>query len=221
MKALSDIFAEYILIQNNIKSIIMKSTILKNYKKAICGVFVLLLLSSTTFGAEPAFDKGSNVIGLGIGMGVDYANYSGYYGSSTVSPTLYLSYDHGFFAEVGPGTIGIGGVLAYKSSTSKYLTYKSKYSSTIIGLRGTYHLTLLKDKNNKFDPYAGVTFGLRFNNYKDPYSDYYNYSYSYNRVNPVAGVFVGAHYNFVPNFGVHAELGYDISFFRVGVNFNF
>jgi hypothetical protein len=199
----------------------MKNTLIKNYKKIIFGLFSITLLSGTAFAAEPAFDKGSNVIGLGIGMGVDYGNYSGFYGSSTVSPTIYASYDHGFFSEVGPGTIGIGAVIAYKSSSSKYLTYKSKYSSTIVGLRGTYHLTLLKDKNNKFDPYAGVTFGLRFNNYTDPYADYYNLSYSYNRTNAVAGVFVGAHYNFVPNFGAHAELGYDISFFRVGVNFNF
>jgi hypothetical protein len=199
----------------------MKKSIIRNGKKIITGIFSMILLTGTTYAAEPAFDKGSNVIGLGIGMGVDYATYSGYYGSSTTSPTLYLSYDRGFFPEVGPGTIGIGAVIAHKSSTSKYLSYKSKYSSTIIGVRGTYHLTLLKDKNNKFDPYAGVTFGLRFNNYKDPYYDYINYNYSYTRTNPVAGVFVGAHYNFVPNFGVHAELGYDISFFRVGVNFNF
>ena len=199
----------------------MNTSVLKNTKKIISSLFILLLLSGSTFAAEPAFDKGSNVIGLGIGMGVNYGSYGGYYGSANVSPTLYAAYDHGFFPEVGPGTIGIGAVIAYKSSSSKYLTYKSKYSSTIVGLRGTYHLTLLKDKNNKFDPYAGVTFGLRFNSYKDPYSDYYNYAYSYSKVNPIAGVFVGAHYNFVPNFGAHAELGYDISFLRVGINFNF
>ncbi len=199
----------------------MKTSLVNNAKKILSVIFLMLCLSISSFADEPAFDKGSNVIGLGIGMGVDYASYGGYYGSSSVSPTLYASFDHGFFPEVGPGTIGIGGVIAYKSSSSKYLTYKSKYSSTIIGVRGTYHLTILKDKNNKFDPYAGVTFGLRFNNYKDPYSDYYNFSYSYDRVNPIAGAFVGAHYNFVPNFGVHAELGYDISFMRIGVNFNF
>ena len=181
----------------------------------------MLLLSFSSFAAEPAFDKGSNVIGVGIGVGVSYGSYAGYYSSTTVSPTLYASFDRGFFPEVGPGTIGIGALIAYKSSKSTYLTYTSRYSSTIVGLRGTYHLTILKDKNNKFDPYAGVTLGLRFNSYKDPYSDFYNYAYNYNRVNAVAGVFVGAHYNFLPNFGAHAELGYDISFFRVGVNFNF
>jgi len=34
-------------------------------------------------------------------------------------------------------------------------------------------------------------------------------------------LFVGAKYNFVENFGAFAELGYDISFFKIGLNLNF
>lgn len=186
-----------------------------------------LLLSSTVHASDPAFDKGSNIIGLALGVGVNYGYYGTGYTNRSVSPTLILTYDHGFFPEIGPGTIGIGGVIAYKSSSYKsyYKADLKKYrnSSTIIGVRGTYHLTILKDKNNKFDPYAGVTFGIRINsdNYYDDYYSTYGYYYSYNRTNPVAGVFVGAHYNFVPAFGAFAEVGYDISFLRAGINFNF
>ncbi|TAH44264.1 MAG: hypothetical protein EYC69_00225 [Bacteroidetes bacterium] len=206
----------------------MKTSVLNNTKKIISSLFILLLLSGSTFAAEPAFDKGSNVIGLALGFGVDYGNYYGVYSNKAVSPTLVFTYDHGFFPEVGPGTIGIGGVIAYKSSSFKSYNYNNDYvkyrnSSLIIGLRGTYHLTILKDKNNKFDPYAGVTLGMRINddNYRDDYYRNYGSYYTYNRVSPIAGVFVGAHYNFVPAFGAFAELGYDISFLRVGINFNF
>jgi len=205
----------------------MKKSILTLNKKLSGLLIVSLLICSQSFAAEPAFDKGSNVIGLGLGVGVDYGNYYGTYTGKSVSPTLLLTYDHGFFSEIGPGTIGIGAVLAYKSSSYKsyYRGDLKKYrnSSMIIGVRGTYHLTLLKDKNNKFDPYAGVTFGIRINddNYYDDYYSTYGYYYSYNKTSPVAGVFIGAHYNFMPAFGVFAEVGYDISLLRAGVNFNF
>ncbi len=201
----------------------MKKSFFTSIKKVSIGLSLLLFLSTTAFAAEPAFDKGSNIIGVCIGFGVDYGHYYGG-SSSSLAPTFAVMYDRGVFPEVGPGTIGIGGIFAIKSSSQKVAGEKYGYSSYIIGARGTYHLTILKDKNNKFDPYAGVTFGLRFNS--DEYYDYYkdNYGasyYSYNNVNPVAGIFVGAHYNFVPNFGAFAEMGYDITFLRLGVNFNF
>ena len=83
--------------------------------------------------------------------------------------------------------------------------------------------TILSKKNNKFDPYGGVTVGLRIATYNDTYysSNYYNDPYSYNSVYPIVGAFVGAKYNFEKNFGAFAELGYDISFLRAGICLNF
>jgi hypothetical protein len=140
-----------------------------------------------------------------------------------------MMYDQGFFEDVGPGTIGIGGVIGYKSSHYDYtyayvhnspVKYKKTYTNFIIGVRGTYHLTILKDKNNKFDPYAGVTIGVRIftHNNNDPYD---TYVYNYNSVYPVAGAFIGAKYNLTPRFGFFGEAGYDISLLRIGFNINF
>lgn len=192
---------------------------------ATASLISIQALTSNVYAAEPAFDKGSSTIGLSAGFGVSY----GYYGSYTSSPALALTFDHGFFPEVGPGTIGIGGILGYKSATYDwgYGGYKAKWTNVIVGVRGTYHLTILKDKNNKFDPYAGVTLGLRFNSYTDSYDEWYyqqygiHYKNDYSSTSLVSGVFVGAKYNFVPNFGAFAELGYDISFARIGIHFNF
>ena len=203
----------------------MKRTLQGNICRGICALLVLMLISGTTFaqkrngrGARPAFDKGDNTIGVFLGLGVDYD----YYGSVSRIPAIGVTYDHGIVSNVGPGTIGIGGVLAYKAAQYKYNNgYKATWTDFIVGVRGTYHLTILKDKNNKFDPYAGVTVGFRVSNYTDTYYDYMGRSYSASSVNPVVGAFIGAKYNFVPNFGAFAELGYDISFLRLGVNFNF
>ncbi|HRH65963.1 MAG TPA: hypothetical protein PLU53_06680 [Bacteroidia bacterium] len=202
--------------------------IAKSFKTVLAAACILFLqaVPTTVFGNEPAFDKGSKTIGLSVGFGVSYS----YYGSYSSSPALALTYDHGIVGEVGPGTIGIGGIVGYKSASYKYGygDYKATWTNIIVGVRGTYHLTILKDKNNKFDPYAGVTVGLRFNSYKDTYYDYYyatygyHYSsYNYSSTSIVSGLFIGAKYNFSPNIGAFAEVGYDISLARIGINFNF
>jgi hypothetical protein len=100
--------------------------------------------------------------------------------------------------------------------------YKSRWNNYIIGVRGTYHLTVLKDKNNQFDPYAGIMLGVRIYRYKDTYYDSFGSNpYSYKNLYFVQGAFIGAKYNFKSSFGVFAEAGYDISLVRLGLNVNF
>jgi hypothetical protein len=185
------------------------------------------LSAATAFAQNaPAFDKGDNTIGISIGAGVNYA----YYNNAVSYPAITLLYDHGTFGDVGPGTIGIGGIIGYKGEHYTYPDYYGDYTASwshiVIAARGTYHLTILKDKNNKFDPYAGVVLGVRINSYSDTYDDYYYNTYHsrlYNRnsADAVKGVFIGAKYNFASHVGVFAELGYDISIVRIGLNFNF
>lgn len=202
-------------------------------KKTTLKLFTAFLLaagactSTISKADEPAFDKGDNTIGISMGVGVNY----GYYADAVSVPAITLLYDHGSFSEVGPGTIGIGGIVGFKTShynyPASYGDYEARWTNYIIAARGTYHLTLLKDKNNHFDPYAGVVIGVRINNYTDTYNDYYyntyhtHYRSDVSNANPVGGVFVGAKYNFTKAFGAFAELGYDISILRVGLNFNF
>lgn len=164
------------------------------------------------------FDKGTKSFSLGIGVGREYDYYGSYYYSNYIpTPTVYLIYDQGIIEDVGPGNIGIGGVLAFKNSHYKYGNGdRATWSNVIIGIRGTYHLTLLRDKNARFDPYGGVTTGVRIFRYRDRF-----YDESYGTIYPVVGLFVGAKYNFTKNIGAFAELGYDISFLRGGLSFSF
>lgn len=166
------------------------------------------------------FHKGSNSLGIGLGAGMDY----GYYGTVSAIPTIFATFDHGIVDHLGPGNLGIGGIIGVKSASTTYFSnYKATWRNIMIGVRGTWHLTLLADKNSKFDPYGGVTAGFRINTYSNSY--YSNNQlvdpYDYNHVSPITGVFVGAKYNFSQHFGVFAEAGYDISLFRGGLSINF
>ncbi len=189
-------------------------------------IFSILMIVMTTsifqnlMANEPAFDKGSKTLGLSAGFGLGY----GYYGKTVNLPAFVISYDHGIKGDVGPGTIGIGGIVGWKSSHYKYGNgdYRATWTSYIFAARATYHLTVLKDKNNKFDPYAGVTLGVRMYRYKDTYYDRYGGNpYNYGSMYGVYGAFIGAKYNFAEHFGAFAELGYDISFARLGLCVNF
>lgn len=188
------------------------------------GVFIVSILFAGKLSAQKKWEssgapfvKGSKTLGVSAGAGIEY----GYYGDYNSLPALALTYDQGIINNAGPGTIGVGGIAAVKTAYYNYKSggYRARWNNYFIGVRGTYHLTLLKDKNNKFDPYAGVTAGIRILEHKDDSPS--GNVYDYNNVNSVVGAFVGAKYNFVPSFGAFAEVGYDISYARIGIAANF
>lgn len=166
------------------------------------------------------FHYGSKTLGIGLGGGVDY----GYYGDIDAIPMLFAVYDQGIKDVLGPGNLGVGGFIGFRSVSSPYLTsYKASWTTVLIGLRTTWHLTLLADQNNKFDPYGGISAGLRISSYKNSYFSSNNLidPYNFHGTTPIAGLFVGAKYNFSKNFGAFAEVGYDISVLRGGICINF
>ena len=167
-----------------------------------------------------SFDKGTSVINLGVGFG-----YSIGYGSgSSSSPVISGTYEYGV-AKAGPGVIGVGLALGYQGSSYTYsdyqYTYKERWTTSAFGLRGTYHPDFCNGK--KYDVYGVLQL------------TYYNYGYSYssNPVNPYyqfrsslnnglgLGILVGGRYYFTDNIGAFLELGYDISYLKLGVSFKF
>lgn len=196
-------------------------------KKVLISACMIAMATTTAFAQKEKstttpFHEGSNTIALGLGLGGVSYNY---YGTASIRPAGVLYYDRGIKDNLGPGNLGIGGMVGFVSATYKYPTggYKATWTNVVLALRGTWHLTLLSEKVPKFDPYGGVMFGLRIFDYDDTYysqTGRYN-PYSYNSVYPTYGLFVGAKYNFAENFGAWTELGYDIAFFKLGLNFNF
>ncbi|MBS1666292.1 MAG: hypothetical protein JST58_02850 [Bacteroidetes bacterium] len=169
--------------------------------------------------SSSVFEKGTNVINAGIGLGNVYWG-TGY--SNTGMPvSINASFDHGITDKLGIGYIGVGGAFGYSSSTYNAAGYKWNNTAVLIGGRATYHFALNSEISEKLDPYAGVILGYVISSSSNNAPSGYNYSYGKASAFGV-GAIAGAHYYFFPNFGVYAELGYSIvSVFNTGVTFKF
>src|ERR1700733_16216487 len=99
---------------------------------SIISTLVLMGASPLVFGQAAtqssdvdAFEKGSNVISIGVGLGGEYNYYDNGYSST---PNLVISYDNGTFGNVGPGTISLGALFSYKGISNDYTDYNSGYN---------------------------------------------------------------------------------------------
>lgn len=95
--------------------------------------------------------------------------------------------------------------------------YKWNYTFLFFTARGTYHFgELLNVGDSNFDPYAGLSLGIRTSSYRDSYgssSDYYSpYGNSL-----FLGLHLGSRYMFSEQFGGFAEVGYGVAVLRVGL----
>ena len=160
------------------------------------------------------FEEGSRTWGLSVGSGIDYD----YYGDAVSLPAYAITYDRGVWDHVGPGTIGIGGIIGWKSAYYDYDNgYRATWNNYIVGARVSYHFVL---SNPRLDPYVGLMLGVRFVAYEDNYYSGIANPYAYSSYYDVAGPFAGIRYNLGRHFNVYAELGYDITIFRAGIGFN-
>lgn len=168
--------------------------------------FVLMLLISLSAMAQgDAFTKGSKVINAGIGL----PRYN--YTNANFFPPISLSYDQGIM-ELGPGILGIGGIVGYYGSTYKYGTYKWGWRDILVGGRASYHPNFLVGE--KHDVYGVVTLGV------DAYSFTSNDPFfpESTSVGLLFGLSVGGRYFFSPKFGVFGELGYSFTYATLGVS---
>ena len=186
--------------------------------RLIYSILAVGLLFSTTAVSAQAFSVGTKHLSLGVGFG-GYFSYA-YFGDFSSTPTIFIAYDQGIIDELGPGNLGVGGFLAYKSSKYDYSYVNYSQTGTwtdfVIGARGTYHWPL---DNEKIDLYGALSLGLAFQSYKfesdDPFYD--NYDYDANSSFLYYSFSVGGKYMFSEKLGVFAELGYDIAYLKAGV----
>lgn len=159
---------------------------------------------------QAVFHKGSNVVNLGVGFGLGEALV----GSNVSSmPALSASYTRGV-AQVGPGTISVGGLVGYKSYRWNYSTDKATWRHYFVGARGAYHYSF---DQPKLDAYAGVGLGFHTASYAGSQSA----SASSTGSQLELSGYIGARYFFTNAIGGFAELGYDMSLLKVGVSARF
>ena len=196
--------------------------------KLLCALVAVLMLATasqvaaqteagTTSTSGKPFGVGDKVLAIGIGLGVSYDYIEG----TARWPALIAIYDQGVTAEVGPGVIGLGGIVGYKLAHYDYGvgSLDARWTNLIVGARGSYHLPLGVGLE-KLDVYGGTMLGLRFSRYHNEYLSLSGFRGNYNRVRLAAGLFAGARYDFTDALGAWTEIGYDVAIIKFGVHFN-
>lgn len=169
--------------------------------------FALLLAAVATLGVHQSqaqvYSKGASLLNIGVGLG------AGYGGGTPIG----LAYDYGVTKN-----ISLGVQVDYMSW--KYAGYGGDYTYRFIpvGVRGAYHFDGIGDPA-KVDLYLGLVLGYWVSSYTAPngvstslYSDSY-------KGKVLVGGLAGARYMFTPKIGGFAELGYSVSYGKVGLTF--
>lgn len=169
--------------------------------------------------STPTFRKGYSAINLGLGL---LSPNNGYdlFGSVKSVPALTLAYDRGVVEGIGPGTIGLGGLIGYKRYHYNFPNTDDKATWTDLVLmgRGTYHYNFTT--NPQLDTYGGISLGFRANFYKNEVSPDRD-RYDGDGLHLAYGLFAGARYYLTERFGGFAEVGYDISYLKLGLTYQF
>ncbi|MBC8084031.1 MAG: hypothetical protein H7Z21_12540, partial [Hymenobacter sp.] len=169
-----------------------------------------------------SFAAGSMAVNLGVGLGIGYGYGLGYNGSAKSSPAISLSAERGIVEGIGPGVISVGGLVGYKGYSYKWAvldqSYKATWSNIYVAARGAYHYNFTD--NPRVDTYAGVSLAARIEKYSDNWSGT-TLTNSYGGTSLEAGIFLGGRYLFTDKVGAFAELGYDMSYLKLGVTSKF
>ena len=195
--------------------------------KYVYAVLKAILIATAFFigikksSAQKEFSSGQNILGVSVGVGgsLQSAAYD------KQSPTIAMIYERGIWDGIGPGNIGLGAYLGFKSYNYRgkdfFGTYNYKWNYTVFGIRGAYHYDFIGD--GKLDTYGGVMLGLANTNFKYSYSyDYLNYNVpDYKRTALIADVFVGTKYYLTPKIAIFGEASFNVSLISLGANINF
>ena len=125
--------------------------------------------------------------------------------------------DHCLREDIGPGIIGVGGLIGFESFRREFNTgdYGYNYGSVVFQARGTYHYQFLED----LDTYAGIGLGFRvttsseFGEFPTVNAPEANDGFNLN-----GSIFVGAKYYFSDYMAAFGEVGSGISYLTLGVS---
>ncbi len=176
-------------------------------------LFLLMSMAGLVFAAHAQeFQKGTNIISAGVGLGSSILSYSG----ASQSPALSVQYERGVWDIGGPGVISLGGYAGYKGYSFSGTDYSEKWHYTVLGVRSAYHYNGLNVK--KLDLYGGVMLSYNILSYSYSDNSGYNLSGTGTYGSTVGfSLYVGARYFFTDHLAVLAELGYGVAYLNVGI----
>ncbi len=188
----------------------------RNLKLIGISLCLVLLFSLSGKAQTETFKQGDIVLNAGIGLGANYGSYWGT-GYSATLPPIFITGDYCLREDLGPGNLGVGGLLAYSGYKYEYYDWGYKYHTLFIGVRGTYHFT---DLVPKMDLYGAVTIGGKIVNGKE-YGTATGYEYNQNSSSGLFEICAGMRYYFSDSFGVMSELGYGVAWLKLGISMKF
>jgi len=171
--------------------------------KKVFFIAVIALFTVATAKSQEIFEKGTNVVNLGIGISADYT-------------PIEFGFEHSIKDGLINGENGAIGIGAYASYYRNSVSSWGHWNHITFGAKGAFHYQFV----DKLDTYAGLMIGYSYAKWvwKDGSSSSYNYGSS----SPLGySLFVGARYYFAPSFGVYAEVGYGISNLSAGIALRF
>ncbi len=215
-------------------------------KKTILFVLALVSMTATTGASEiitqvtdkpgdqpHCFEQGTRIINLGFGFGG--GNYYGRWGTGWEyhsTPAMSLSYEQAWPKKLGPGYLGVGAYVGFKHAWARYdysdflgknYYYRHDWNHFMAAARGVYHWDVLNSKNAEV--YGGVLLGIRVTTYTyrtdDSAPTVGTYKRSDGGVSPVASLFAGARWYFVPKVALFGEVGFGVSYLTGGFSFKF
>ncbi|MFI3239012.1 MAG: outer membrane beta-barrel protein [Bacteroidales bacterium] len=186
----------------------------------------LLLTSSALTLTSQTFEKGTNLIKVGVGFANKQYNLP-----------ISLGYERGIITfDNSDMSIGVGGRFTAswdEDVNEDGVTYDSTSSSHyIVSALANWHYTGF----GRWDLYAGGSVGCDFasrtEDFRGGYHTYFNtdgtqgvkrgrHDFSANWCNFVYGITIGARYEITDIWSLYAEGGYDISYISVGTAFRF
>lgn len=173
--------------------------------KKILTVFVTLLVLGI-FGstALAQYEKDKSTVGPRVGLG--------YNGSG-------LSFGAGYEYGITP-EISVGGLFDYYTWSYDAGFGGGKYTYIVVGAQGNYHFGKLLKWDAKLDPFAGLV--LAYENVSWSWNNGTSYAgYSPSASGIVLGAQAGIRYFLSPTWALYGQVGFGITYLKVGVDFKF
>ncbi|MGD0339364.1 MAG: hypothetical protein ABSB78_11315 [Bacteroidota bacterium] len=159
-------------------------------------IVVLCLLVST---GNAQYEKGKSYLGPRVGIGV--------YGSGI---SLGAGYEYGVTDE-----ISVGGLVDYY----KYdWGFGFTYTYIVFGAQGNYHFGKTLKWDSKLDPFAGLVIGYESVSWSG--TEYAGWSSAYGS-GIIFGGQAGIRYFLSPSLALYGQVGFGITYLKVGVDFKF
>ncbi len=208
---MSNCFLFYNVYQNVINLTDLLSSAMKRILISCTAIYFTVL---QLVAQEPAFEKGSMVINLGLGIGSNLYTETYYH---TMVPPVSVSFEIGAKDQIlEKGVIGIGGYLAASKYKYDFSGKGWKTSNFIIGARGNFHYPLV----NKLDTYSGLMLGYGIMGV-EYFGGFGQNEYTGSSSGIQWALFVGGRYYFKENLAAMLELGYGVAYLNIGIAMKF